>query len=70
MHSGLNCTDCIRYIHRMLGHSMQEIELSDDEIMRIVFQESLPTYSKYFPYRFKETLTSKKFYWRWISKCL
>jgi len=37
MHSGLTPTDVLRYIHRMLGAAMQEIELSDDEIMRIVF---------------------------------
>ena len=57
MHSGLNCTDVIRYLHRLLGASLQEIELSDDEMMRIVFQESLPTYSKFFPYRYKLTIT-------------
>jgi len=56
MHSGLNCSDVIRYIHRIMGDSVQEIELSDREIMRIVFQESIPTYSKFFPYRFKETI--------------
>ena len=59
MHSGLTPTDVLRYIHRMLGAAMQEIELSDDEIMRVVFQESLPTYSKYFPYHIKETITSE-----------
>ena len=58
MHSGLTCTDVLRYIHRMLGTSLQEIELTDDEIMRVVFQESLPTFSKYFPYRFKIPLKS------------
>lgn len=56
MHSGLTPTDVLRYIHRMLGAAMQEIELSDDEIMRVVFQESLPTYSKYFPYMYKMTI--------------
>ena len=31
MHSGLTPTDVLRYIHRMLGAAMQEIELSDDD---------------------------------------
>lgn len=57
MKTGLTCTDVLRYIHRMLGTAMQAIELNDDEIMRVVFQESLPTFSKYFPYRFKESIT-------------
>lgn len=56
MHSGLTPTDVLRYIHRMLGAAMQEIEINDDEIMRVVFQESLPIYSKYFPYKYKEEL--------------
>lgn len=37
MHSGLTPTDVIRYIHRMLGEAMHEIEINDDEIMRVVF---------------------------------
>ena len=28
-------------------------DFTDDEMMRVVFQETLPTFSKYFPYRFK-----------------
>lgn len=58
MHSGLTPTDVLRYIHRMIGAAMQEIEITDDEIMRVVFQESLPTYSKYFPYIFMQELKS------------
>ena len=55
---GLSPTMVLRYIHRMLGTAVQEIELSDEEIMRVVFQESLLTYSKFFPYHYKETLKS------------
>lgn len=56
MHSGLTPTDVLRHIHRILGAAMQEIELSDDELMRVVFQESLPTFSKYFPYIYRLTI--------------
>ena len=56
MYSGITPTAVLRYIHRMLGSSVQMIELSDEEIMRVVFQESLMTYSKYFPYMFKVPL--------------
>jgi len=57
MYSGLNPTQVLRYIHMRLGSSLQVVELSDEEIMRIVFQESLRTYSKYFPYLYKEPIT-------------
>lgn len=45
-----NMTDCIRYINRNLGTKLIIPELSVSEISRIVNQESLVTYSKYFPY--------------------
>ena len=50
---GLTPTAVLRYLNRMLGASMQELELNEDEMMRVVFQESLNTFSKYFPYFFK-----------------
>lgn len=59
MYSGLTLTSVLRYINRRLGSTMQEIELSEEEIIRIVLQESLITYSKYFPYRFRMILTEK-----------
>jgi len=43
-------TDCIRYIHRNLGTKLMIPELSAGEISRIVTQESLKTFSKFFPY--------------------
>lgn len=59
MYTGLTPTATLRYIHRMLGSSVQVIELSDEEIMRVVYQESLITYSKYFPYLYRLTITTK-----------
>ena len=56
MYSGLTPTMVLRYINRMLGAAVQTIELSEEEIMRVVFQESLYTYSKFFPYRYRMVL--------------
>jgi len=59
MYSGVTCTDCLRYINRRLGTMRQEIELTDDEMMEIVLNESLVTYSKFFPYRYRMLITAK-----------
>ena len=55
----LTPTIVLRYINRMMGALVQQIELTEDEMMRVVFQETLPTFSKYFPYRFKIQLHHK-----------
>lgn len=47
---GVTPTETLRYINRNLGVKLQELELTENEIMEIVFQETLPTYSKFFPY--------------------
>lgn len=57
MYSGVTLTMTLRYINRMLGTAVQEIELTEEEIIRVVLQESLMTYSKYFPYQYKERIT-------------
>ena len=57
---GISPTDCLRYINRNLGAAMQVIELTEDEMMRIVFQESLPTFSKYFPWHYRLTINLNK----------
>lgn len=59
MYSGVTSTVVLRYLNRMLGTVVQELELSEDEMMRVVFQESLPTFSKYFPYRYRLVITEK-----------
>jgi len=56
-YTGLTPTTTLRYLKRMLGTVIQDLEITDDEMMRVVFQESVPTYSKYFPYRYKLGLT-------------
>jgi len=57
MYSGLNPTTVLRYLNRMLGTVLQELEINEEEMMKIVFQESLNTYSKYFPYKYFSYIT-------------
>jgi len=52
-YTGLTPTQSLRYINRNLGAVLQELELTDEEMMRVLFQETLPTYSKYFPYKYR-----------------
>jgi hypothetical protein len=60
-YTGLTTTQVLRYINRNLGALLQELELSADEMMRVVFQESLPTYSKYYPYKYRLTVGNSEF---------
>lgn len=55
-YNNLTPTVVLRHLNRMMGALVQQIELSEEEMMRVVFQESLPTYSKYFPYKYKISL--------------
>jgi hypothetical protein len=56
-YSGLTPTAVLRYLNRMLGTLLQELELSEEEMMRVVFQESLNTYSKFYPYKYNVNIT-------------
>jgi hypothetical protein len=60
-YTGLTSTQVLRYINRNLGALLQELELSADEMMRVVFQESLPTYSKFYPYKYRLTVGNASF---------
>ncbi len=57
----LNPTEVIRYIKRNIGDVVYDIEaeISDEEMMKTVFQESLVTFSKYFPFKFRVGLREK-----------
>lgn len=46
----LNATSILRHIERKLGASHHLLELSQDDIIDTVVQETLPTFSNYFPY--------------------
>jgi hypothetical protein len=60
-YTGLTPTMVLRYLNRMLGTVVQELELSEEEMMRVVFQESLPTYGKYYPYKYRISVTAEDF---------
>ena len=57
--NGLSATDVLRYINERLGASVQLLELSEKNMMDIVYQQSLPTFSQYFPFRPICNLTDK-----------
>lgn len=59
MQGGLTPTAVLRYLNRMLGSTVQILELTEEEMMRVVFQESLMTFSKYFPYQYRMTITAQ-----------
>lgn len=48
--NGLSPTMVLRFLHSKLGSLVQTIELDDQEMMRVVFQQTLPTFSQYFPF--------------------
>ena len=48
--NGLSSTEVLRYINRRLGASVQLLELSEKDMMNVVYQETLPTFSQYFPF--------------------
>jgi len=60
-YTGLTATQILRFINRNLGTMLQEIELSQEEMMRVIFQETLPTFSKYFPYKYRLTVGNADF---------
>jgi hypothetical protein len=45
----MNPTDVLQYIELNLGASIQVLELSPDEIMEVVFTQTLPSFSTYYP---------------------
>ena len=57
--NGLSQTMVIRYLHSKLGTLVQALELTDKEMMRVVMQQSLHTYSQYFPFLPMVTLSEK-----------
>lgn len=50
-------TSLMRYIKRHLGASHRPLPIDDEEIIEIINDESLVTYSKYFPYLYDITVT-------------
>lgn len=63
----INPTTLLRHIKAQLGATTRPLPLTDDEIMEIVIEETLPTFSKFYPYFYNlsvdprtDTLESKK----------
>ena len=46
----LTSTEVIRHIEMYLGYKFSQLEVSQEEILDIIRMETLPTFSKYFPY--------------------
>lgn len=49
--NGLSPTMVLRYLDSQLGSTVQTLELSSKEMMRVVEQQSLATFSQYFPFK-------------------
>lgn len=47
----INSTYIIQYIEKMLGYHFNELEIDSEEILNNIKQDTLITYSKYFPYQ-------------------
>lgn len=46
----LSLTTVLRFINERLGASVQELELDEHEMMQVVLQNTIPTFSKYYPF--------------------
>lgn len=53
----LNTTYLLRHIKRMLGATHRPLPIEDEEILEIVKQETLFTFSKYYPFQFNIRVT-------------
>jgi hypothetical protein len=52
----LSSTYIIRFIEKKLGYKFNELEITHDEILENIQEESLITFSKYYPYQVMETI--------------
>jgi hypothetical protein len=52
----LSSTYIIRFIEKKLGYKFNELEISHEEILENIQEESLITFSKYYPYQVMETI--------------
>lgn len=50
MNRYLTSTSILNFIERKFGYGFNELELNPDDILSTIRMETLPTYSKYFPY--------------------
>ena len=50
----------LRHIKSNLGSTVRPLPITDDEIMEIVIEESLPTFSKFYPYMYPVTINPNR----------
>lgn len=55
----LNESILIQWLEKNLGYRFNELELSHEEILNNIKSDSLITYSKFFPYQYKITLSDE-----------
>lgn len=55
----MNTTTVLRHIKRKIGASHFPVPVDDDEIIEIIEQETLPTFSTYFPYFYNMKVNPK-----------
>lgn len=55
----LTQTKVLRRLEVKLGYKFSELEIDDNEIISIILSETLPEFSKKFPYRYRKILTDK-----------
>jgi len=46
---GLSPTDVLQYININLGATIQQIEISEEDIMQVIYSQTLPSFSIYYP---------------------
>jgi hypothetical protein len=56
----LSSTYILRFIEKKLGYKFNELEISPDDIIENIQEESLITFSKFFPYQTTTTISDKK----------
>lgn len=54
----LTSTKILRYIEKKLGYKFNELELDHNDIIENIKEETLPLFSKYFPFQVKHTLNT------------
>lgn len=55
----LNTTYLLQYLEKKLGYKFNELEINSDDIINTVWSETLPEFSKFFPYQTRLLLQQK-----------
>lgn len=55
----INPTDLLRYVKRKCGGSHRPLPLDDDEILDTIYQESIYTFSNYYPWSWRKHVSAR-----------